>query len=310
MERPGPLRALVPIHPRVTARTLGVVRAGVFLIWIVKLVPEPLSFFAELPQSMLVPHGVMHLVPSGAWPTILTPDFLTGFKLVLLAVLALGMIGIRPYRPIALAAAGLLTFHEGLVRGFTIVNHQELAPLYCVFILAIFPAADGFSWPRRKAEDVAAPAYSAALRWMTCILVIAYTAIAAYRLAWSAPGIFLGDSIPHWIASLSGLQSDGWQLGGWILRHPALVTVAKAVFIVTTTFELLAPLCLFCPRFRRLWIAILVPFHILSSVTLNIFFWENVLLILLLLTDIDTIVTRVADAVASRRSARPRISSA
>lgn len=182
------------------------------------------------------------------------------------------MIGAKPYRLIAVIAAILLTVHQGLERSFTFVNHQELALLLCVYVLGIFPAADGFSWPKRKRPASPPQTYAGALVTMTLLLVFPYCAIGAYRLANSAPAIFLDDSLPYWLGSLSGLDADGWSLGLRALGHPMLVSILKLGFPVTTCFELLAPLCLILPRFRKLWLVVMIPFHFLSWFLLNIFF--------------------------------------
>jgi hypothetical protein len=69
--------------------------------------------------------------------------------------------------------------------------------------------------------------------------------------------------------------------------------VLKAGFVVTTIFELFAPLCLVMPRFRRVWIAVVVSFHVLNWFTLNLFFWQNALLVLLVVSDTEACVSRV-----------------
>src|SRR4029453_979242 len=63
-----------------------------------------------------------------------------------------------------------------------------------------------------------------------------------------------------------------------------MIAGMKAGFIVTTAFEILTPAILLGNTFRRLWIAIMIPFHISTLLTMNIFFWQNTVLILLLFT--------------------------
>jgi hypothetical protein len=295
------------LHERVSPTTLGVVRAAVFLAWLVVVVPDPLSFLGRLPETMFEPVGPLKLVPRELWPALLEPAALDAFKVVLTALLVLSAVGVRPYRPIAFAAAALLTIHQGLVRGFTFTNHEELALLVCTYVLVVFPAADGFAWPARRAPSSAPAAYSAALMAMALLLLLPYSGIAAHRIASGGPEVFVGDSLSYWLASLDGLDRDGWGVGPWLLDHPALVTALQAGFVVTTVFELLAPLCLIARRFRRAWIVVVVSFHVVNWFTLNLFFWQNALLVLLVVSDTEGIVTKVRAALPRRhRSVRPR----
>lgn len=280
------------------ARTLGWVRAAVGGMWLVKLAFEPLSFYADLPRSMFAPPGFLRAVPDGVWSTVLTPGFLTGFKFVLLALLVLFTLGVRPYRPIAVVTAVALTFHEGLVRGMTFVNHQELALLYCACVLAILPAADGFAWPGQRRATASAETYRAGMTLMALAALVPYTFIAAHRIAFSAPQIFTGRSLSTFLGSLSGLDRDGWRLGLHLVDHPNLLVLAKVVFAVTTVFELLAPLCLVNTRFRRTWLAVMIPFHISTWFLMDIFFWENLVLAALLLVDLEGVAARVRTTLA------------
>ncbi len=280
------------LHQRVSPLTLGVVRAAVFGIWLVVVVPDRLSFLGTLPPTMFEPLGVLRLVPRDLWLRLLDPGALDALKAALVGLLVLSAVGVRPYRPIALTTAFLLTVHQGLLRSFTFDNHEELALLVCTYALVLFPAADGFAWPRRRAPSTAPAVYSAALLAMTGLLLLPYTEIAAHRLAYAAPDVFTEGSLPYWFASLDWLDRDGWDVGLWVLGHPALVTLFKVGFLVTTLFELIAPLCLILPRFRRVWVAAVVGFHLANWFTLNLFFWQNALLVLLLVSDTEGLVTR------------------
>jgi hypothetical protein len=55
---------------------------------------------------------------------------------------------------------------------------------------------------------------------------------------------------------------------------------------VVTLFEILAPCCLLSRRFRLTFLIVMAPMHVLVWVSMNILFWENLALFLLLL-DID-----------------------
>jgi len=283
------------IYENARPQTLGLVRVVVFSIWLVKIIPDPFFFLAELPRSIFKPAGVLRIVPEAAWQWLLDADVLNVFKIVVVVLLALAVLGIRPYRLIAILCAVCLTLHQGLVRSFTFVNHQELAALFCVYALAIFPAADGLSIAKPARKHSSPHIYPAALLTMTILLLLPYCAIAAFRIVNSAPAIFLDDSLAYWFGSLSGLDADGWSLGKWMLRQPLLLAISNIGFPIITGFELLAPLCLIMPRFRRVWVVVMVLFHCLSWMILNIFFWENVLLIVLFLTRSGDAILRSLD---------------
>jgi hypothetical protein len=119
---------------------------------------------------------------------------------------------------------------------------------------------------------------------MSLLLLLPYCGIAARRLVRGTPEIFTGQSLAHWLGSLDALDRDAAGIGLWLLRHPGLVALLKVGFAVTTMFELLAPLCLIMPRLRRAWIPVIGSMHLINRLTLKLFFWQNSLLILLLLT--------------------------
>ena len=267
----------------VSPETLGVMRAAVFSIWLVEVKADDLSFWGELPDSMYEPIGVFKLVPRQAWKLALQPERLERLQRALVVMLALSAAGTPPYAQTATVTAGLLTTHQAVVRGFTFVNHEELALLIAAYVLALFPAADGFALSRRR-KARSPDTYAAALDAMALLLLIPYCEIAARRLARASPEVFTGDSLPHWLGSLDALDREAFGLGSWLLAHPRAVRFLKLGFAVTTVFELLGPLCLIAPRLRRVWVAVIVTMHVVNRFTLKLFFWQNSALILLLLT--------------------------
>lgn len=276
------------LHQRVTPWTLGVIRAWVFGIWLLIIVPDPFYLLAELPISIFEPLGLMRFVPASGWTWILDVQFLYGFKFLLLVFLVLSMLGVWPYHPIAITTAVMLTFHQGLVRGFSYINHAELGALYAVYVLALFPATDGFAWRRRKANLAPSTTYSAALLLMTAMLLFTYTAISSFRLAHAGPTIFFSDSMKYYIGWLTFRDGDfGWDVGKWVFEYSSLALLVKFGFLLATCFELLAPLCLIYRRFRYVWLSVMVSFHFSTLFLMNIFFWENLLLFPVLLIDID-----------------------
>jgi hypothetical protein len=87
-------------------------------------------------------------------------------------------------------------------------------------------------------------------------------------------------------------------------RTPLLLTTVQLGFGVVTFFELLSPVCLLPRTFRWAWMGVMLPFHFLSLLLLNIFFWQNILLILFFMTDIDRLIDRGRRSGADRNSCR------
>lgn len=282
------------LHANVAPRTLGFVRAWVFGIWLVIVLTDRFGQLAALPPALFEPYGVLHVIPGVVWSLILTSTGLLLLKLALVGLIVLTMVGARPYRPIALSAVALIVVHQGLVRGFGFINHAELAALYAAAVLALFPAADGFALSPRKEPSAPPATYSLAMVLATLLPLLAYSAIALYRVAKAAPDIFFSDTMLHYIGRSTFRSSYfgmGW--GRFVLEHVAWAgPLINAGYFVVTLFEIASPFCLFSKRLRVAWLCVIVPFHVSTLFLMNIFFWENLLLFCVTMTDIDRIVAR------------------
>lgn len=282
------------IHECVSPRTLGFVRAWVFGIWFVMIAADRPQRLAALPLEFFKPLGPLRLLPADAIPWLISEPGLTLFWLLLLATLFLALLGVRPYRPTAVAAVLLLTVHQCLARGFFFTNHQELPLLFVSYLLALAPAAGGFTWPRQPEERSPSGSCAASLLAMALLFTISYSLISAHRLAMNGWDLFLADSLPHWAAQNS--YRETWYgmgaVSAWVLERPLLVDGLKLGFPVVTVMELLAPLSLLDRRFCWAWIGTMASFHILSLFLLDIFFWEALLLMPVLLLDIGRFTGR------------------
>jgi hypothetical protein len=112
------------------------------------------------------------------------------------------------------------------------------------------------------------------------VLCFSYTATGISRLVLGAPAVFHPDTLTAWIAGYSFETTyHGWSVGRAVLDLPlAARALFSAGLILVTATELLAPCCLVSRRFRRLFLAIMIPFHLITYVTMNILFWENLAL--------------------------------
>lgn len=284
------------VHKNAGAAVLGFVRAAVALIWLIKILTDPFTYMAEFPTASFNPKGILNFVPLSFWELVLDQTWLIAFKGILLILLILFLVGIRPFPLVALATAVALTLHQEMARGFTHTSHQELPALMCVYVLAAFPSADAFSWPARRRQNALKGSYAAALVAMAILVVLPYSAIAAYRIAHSAPEVFTSNTMPHYVGLLAGLDVDVWQPGLKLLEYPVLYPLLKVGFVLTSLLELLSPIALVSRRFRAVWVPGIIAFHLSTSALMHIFFWESVVLVLLLFT---TLPQKAVDAGAS-----------
>jgi hypothetical protein len=147
-------------------------------------------------------------------------------------------------------------------------NHAQLVPL---FVLLVF----GFFGGRRYL-----PSRSAQVVWLASLmLIIPYTYIAMNRLIEGGPRLFLGDALLDYIALTSHWYAAyGFTVFLGLITIPWLAASLKVGFFVTTLFELSSALTLVSRRFRMAWLTVIVSFHFITLFAMNIFFWENLVL--------------------------------
>ncbi len=286
MQTPESLRRLIGplelIHAQAGPRLLRLAQLGIFLLWIVKLLLDPLWRLAELPHDMFYPVGIIALLPAPAsqW---LTPGWLTALWITTLVVLVLGLM--RPWFFItATLAAILLTAYSSVIRGFGPAVHTDISVLLAVYALAAFAWAD---WLQEKFGGNAkarATWSSYPLVAIIAMLCLSYCLVGLNRTVNGGAQVFTGDSMEVWAvdASLRGYYFNtgiGWHLPEW----PAALFMLRAGLPVVTFFEITAPLCLASPRYRWVFIPFMLSFHLLSLVFMNILFFDDMLLYLLLI---------------------------
>jgi hypothetical protein len=274
------------LHQGASAATLRMVRLGVFGLWIAKIASDPVHRLADLPVSFFERIGVLTLIPEAAWRGLHTAEALGAIRALTVLCLVLALGG-RWRTPAALVSCVLLTFHQGLVRGVGHVNHAELALLYAAYILAAFPVVEALErWAVPQAG--AADRSDVPLVLIVTIFLLTYALTGISRVVLWAPHVFHPNNVPMWIlADAHHTTYYTWQLGRHVLELPFWARAAlSAGLAVVTLFEILAPCCLLSRRFRLTFLIVMAPMHVLVWVSMNILFWENLALFLLLL-DID-----------------------
>jgi hypothetical protein len=285
------------IHQHAGAGALRLVRGGVFGLWAVVVADTRLGTWAHLPRWMFEPPGVLALLPPAGWDALLSPGLLEAFRWTLLGLLLLSA-GLRaPSRWLLVPAAlGVLVFHGFILGWGGFLNHARMAPLYVTLFLALVDHRGAPSAPGRA---------QAALLLSALLVSVTYLLIGVHRVLVGGVAVFTGDALPLYLVHRT-LEpgSSTFQLTWELLRHEGALTLFKVGFLVTTVAEILSPVALFHRGFRLAWLWVIVPFHLATLVTMNIFFWENLVLIALLFTELPTHVAARAETWRAARGAR------
>lgn len=249
------------------------VRVAIFAVWALKLLATPLEELSLLPASAYASIGIpLKYVPAFILPetALLSPIFLLSLKWATFMLIVTAVTG--PFRNVsAVLACALLTVIQSLIRGFGFINHAEIPLLYAAYVWT------AFSFFRVK--DHQAPF----ILFLTAFL-LTYTFIAAHRIAYGGIEVFQTDRITYWIAEKTFDHSSYFQIG-WgalLFQHEWLRGLFKAGFPVVTAVELLAPLALLSRPFRAVFLAVIYSFHLLCWLFMDLFFWESMLILVLL----------------------------
>lgn len=281
------------LNERVSPQLLGAVRIAVFGLWLANVSLVHLEDVAGMPRELLSRHGVLWLIPPPVWDWLWTTPFLLGSKAALVVGLGWLILGLPRYQAVAIVTCVLITLFDGMEKSLGHINHSKFVMLYAAWVLAAFPSADGLSlWPRRGAP--APPVmYAAPVIAISLLILVPYSMIGAFRLGRSGPEIFLGDAVKNWFLKRAyEANATGFRFGIVVAEDAALLAMTKVGFGITGILELLSPLCLVSRWFRWLWLPAMIGFHFLSLVTMNIFFWQNSVLILLVITDCNRLFER------------------
>jgi hypothetical protein len=260
---------------------LRLARFGIFALWIAKLLLDPLWRLAELPRELFQPVGILALFPAGTINRLLQPAGLTALLILTWTALLLALTN-RAFALTATFAAILLTIYSSLIRSFGPAVHTDIVLLLAVYAMAAFAWADLIQ--SRLDKKSSSNWSSFPLITIVAFLCLSYALVGYNRLVRGGLPIFTGDTMEVWAidASLRGYYFNtgiGWHIPEW----PFVVLMLKSGLPVITLFEMTAPLCLVSPHYRWIFIPVMFSFHLLSLVFMNIFFFDDMLLYLLLI---------------------------
>lgn len=271
------------IHAQAGPRLLRLARLGIFLLWIFKLLLDPLWRLAEMPREVFSPVGILGLLPAGAIDWLLTPGGLTSLLLANLIVLVVGLTN-RAFPFVATVAAVLLTAYSSLIRSFGPAVHTDITLLLAVYALAAFAWADCLA--PKSGDKKAAPGSWSSYPLVTIVatLCLSYCLVGLNRAVSGGISVFTSDTMEVWAidASLRGYYFNtniGWHIPEW----PWVVFMLRSGLPFITCFEITAPLCLAVPHYRWIFMPVMLSFHAMSLVFMNIFFFDDMLLYLLLI---------------------------
>jgi len=271
------------IHEQAGGPLLIFTRFGILALWIFKLLLDPLWRLAEMPRELFQPVGFIGLLSPTAIDLLLRPFPLYIFLVVTLVVTGFAMLQ-RWFPLTSTLAAILLTFYSSLIRSFGPAVHTDIVLLLAVYALAGFAWADWIALRFGGTKSRPGAWNSHPLVTIVAMLCLSYCLVGLNRTVAGGPRVFTGDTMEAWCidAGLRGYYFNtniGWHIPEW----PWVVLALRSGLPVITFFEITAPLCLVSSHYRWVFIPVMLSFHLLSLVLMNIFFFDDMFLYLLLI---------------------------
>jgi len=271
------------IHKDASAEALEFFRRWVFGFWLLIIVIDPFPSLAYLPSTMFQPTGLLMIcLPEGILPLFFNEQFLIGLKI--LTVLSLLAVLFNKYRTFCtILSCLLLTWHQGFIRSFGHINHSEISLLYAAYLLTLFSLADSF-WKEKITDSSMTKVNLNSISLIVILTVVCfiYSFMGIFRIINGGIEIFFSDSMKFWIIETSNMAGYySWHLDHLILQKPWILKTLNLGFPILTVFEIFAPLCLIFRWFRYAFLFVLIPFHILTWLFMNIIFWEQLALYIL-----------------------------
>lgn len=273
-------------------------RVYVWLLWIGALLLLPLSDIGTLPISAHLNTGLLRWIPDKLLAIILTPIVLSALKFGTVAGIV-GHLFWRQRTSLAVTACVGLTVIQCLLRGFGHVNHAEIILLFAAYTVTYFDYIDETSSPA-NAKQI--PSTGAPLTAIVFVLCFSYALTGVCRISNGGIRVFTSQSLTA-VCEMASLSSRYFDLsfGSKLMDRPIFVTILETGYPIVTLLEILAPLCLVSLWFRRGFLLMMLPFHVMTFLVMGILFWENLALYVLLF-DISRWLKKTAPV--NRRSFR------
>ncbi len=298
---------LQPLYARADASTLGVARSVVFVLLFVNLMLFPAGMIAGLPDSIAEPVGPLRLLSPEAWSLLVSEVTLQVLKWIGVLAVVASVLGVRPFPLVGIPAVAVAFLLDAITKSFGgFVNHGQFAMLYMALLLVLYPCADGFSVMGNRPRREDARLYGAPLLLGALILALAYTFVGVTRLLHGGWEVMTGESLRVWLVMRSLDDSLAtFQHGVWLSNSPLGYRLALVMFAVVTICEVATIPAVFHARWRLVWMVVMVPFHFTTLFTMNIIFWENVILMLALFTPVCAWIGNRFDACTKQELGAP-----
>lgn len=271
------------MHEDATPGALRLVRILVFATWFIRVVFKPLWKVSYIPDSLYDPVGVLALLPHSIRPLLHDAVFLHGLKAAALLSFVLVIAGLW-LRWSMLAACILMTLFASIWRGFAgHIDHESILILFAGYLLMLFEFADRRAEARGERVAPGGPTQAGIpLTTILAVLLWVYMTVAVFRLAHGAPGVFTTNSLTFWaLRNAYETAQPVIGMGKLVVQYPILGRMLDAGFPVITLIELTSLFALVSREYRWIFLALMVPFHVLSLFVLDVFFWENMVLYVL-----------------------------
>jgi hypothetical protein len=164
------------------------------------------------------------------------------------------------------------------------VNHAQIAPLLLLLLVALYWSTPFWSPLERqqlKVDSEKSTQHRTFVTLCALALVLPYTYIGLNRLLEGGIEVLTGHAVAVYMWHDSVRYSTyGFEVMPSLLDVPWVLATVKVGFGTTTCLEVCSGFVLFSRTFRLAWVGGMVAFHLMTIVCMNIFFWENLLLII------------------------------
>jgi hypothetical protein len=245
---------------------------------------RPIDRLSGFPFAEITPTGPLLLLPDGLLRWVFEE---TGLRWLYFGsgILALVAATGWRFRLVSPAACALLILYASVRRSYAYVWHADIPLMLAACAMALLAWTDHLD-ERRPASERAGANYAMGPLFISmAVLLLTYHLVGVRRFVLGGWELYVSDSLPYWTARNSLQWAGTWEaaatggLGLELARSGWPLTVLELGFPVVTLMELLAPLALFYQRFRWIFLAVMVPFHLLSLPVFSLIFYQHIVLL-------------------------------
>lgn len=278
----------MPATPRPSSvdyyRQASLVRIASLSIWIAIIATTHFDRYSTLPQAERVQRGLAGILLT-LEPLAALPDSVEGMSILKwstmlgLAALLLWPRRLRHAGPGVFVGILILDSISKEYNGYA--NHGQLVPLILagLFLLAVPVRFASIAEVWQRKTLVNRSPYAELLAAAGLVIVVPYTFIGLTRLTNGGLDLFRGDALLDAIRRDSLRNSNfGFRWFVDAVETHWFAAVLKCGFAITTAAELMSALVFVSARFRTIWVIVMVGFHVMTLLSMNILFWENMIL--------------------------------